>query len=204
MLMDGHLFSNNTGGGILLDVNLRRLIFITLAILTAASPLARADSKDSKTFTSADGKYQLVLNKGWQTKDFHLDAVQIGALNKHLGEYVEVIAEDLQNYTDSLFQYAEAKRDTMAMSLDNPKMTAAQQVDVNGLAGLRYEIHGQLPNTETSVAFILTVTKTKTHYIQVVVWTKESHFKDDRADMENLANGFSEVKDKSDSGDQQK
>jgi hypothetical protein len=169
------------------------LIMVTVAIL--ALPPARAGSSDGKTIRSADGVYQLVLSKDWEPADFHVDTAQIGATNKHSGEYVEIVAEDRQAYVDSLQQYAEAKRDTMALSLDNPRMTAAQRLTVNGLEAMRYDLHGQLPNSNTSVGYVLTVMKTKTHYVQVIGWTLESHFSDNQAELEGLAGGFSETAD---------
>jgi hypothetical protein len=172
-------------------MKLLALTIVTIAIL--ASEIARADSGDSKSFLSADGQYQLVLTKDWESADFHLDTVQIGAVNKHADEYVEVIAEDQQNYVDSLDQYAEAKRDTMAMSLDNPRMTAAQRLTINGFDAMRFELHGQLPNSNVSIGYVLTVIKTKTHYIQVVGWTQDSHFSDNRVQLEGLAGEFSET-----------
>jgi hypothetical protein len=170
-----------------------RLALIIATIAMLAYPPARADSSHGKNFRSADGQYQLALTDGWESADFHLDAVQIGAVNKHTGEYVEVIAEDVQDYTDSLSQYAEAKRDTMAMSLDNPRMTAGERLQVNGLEAMRFELHGQVPNTNVSVGYVLTVMKTKTHYIQVIGWTQESHFAENQADLESVAGGFSET-----------
>jgi hypothetical protein len=172
-------------------MKLLALTILTIAIL--ASEIARADSSDGKSFRSADGQYQLILAKDWESADFHLDTVQIGAINKHDGDYVEIIAEDRQDYVDSLNEYAEAKRDTMAMSLDNPRMTSAGRLTINGLDAMRFEIHGQLPNSNVSVGYVLTVIKTKTHYIEVIGWTQESHFSNNQAELEGLAGGFSET-----------
>jgi hypothetical protein len=175
------------------SMKLLALTIVTIGIL--ASEIARADSSGGKSFRSADGKYQLVLTRDWESADFHQDTVQIGATDKHTGEYVEIVADDRQDYVDSLEQYAEAKRDTMAMSLDNPRMTAAQRLTINGLDAMRFELHGQLPNSNVSIGYVLTVLKTKTHYIQVIGWTLESHFADNRAELEGLAGGFSETSD---------
>lgn len=172
---------------------MKKMVLIIVTIATLALPRARGDSNDGKIFRSADGQYQLKLPGGWESADFQLDTVQIGAVNKHNGEYVELVAEDRQDYTDSLDQYAEAKRDTMALSLDNPRMTPGERVQVNGLDAVRFELHGQLPNSNTTVGYVLTVMKTKTHYIQVIGWTMESHFAADQADLQGLAGGFSET-----------
>jgi hypothetical protein len=171
---------------------MKRVILIIAAISALVFQQARADPGDGKIFRSSDGQYQLTLTKGWESTDFHLDTVVIGAINKHAGEYVEVVAEDVQNYTDSLDQYAEAKRDTMALSMDNPRMTGGEPLEVNGVKAMRFEIHGTLPNSNVTVGYVLTVMKTKTHYIQVIGWTQETHFADNRKDLENLVAGFSE------------
>jgi hypothetical protein len=171
---------------------MRRALFI-LTIALFALPAARGDGEDSTSFHSPDGQYQLVLPKPWVSADFHVDAVQIGAINKHTGEYVEVIAENIQDYTDSLVQYADAKRDMMALSLDNPHLTPGQSLTVNGVPAILYEIHGQLPGTDVSVGYILTILKTKTHYIQIIGWTKESRFAANQPDLEQLPAKFSET-----------
>src|SRR5271168_3475073 len=92
---------------------------VWLTALSATPVLA----DDTVTLKSADGQYQFVVPAGWESADFHVSAVQIGASNKHLGEYAEVISERPEDYVDSLPQYAEGKRDVMAMSLDNPVLT---------------------------------------------------------------------------------
>jgi len=164
-------------------------------LIVASAPLARADGNDGQTLRSADGEYQLKVPRGWEAEDFHLDAVAIGAIDKHLGEYAEVVAENVDDYTSSLTLYAEAKRDVMAMSLDNPRMSPGRDVTVNGAHALRFEIHGELPNSSVSIGYVLTVLKTKTHYIQIIGWLKDSHFKEHAADLQALAEGFSESAD---------
>jgi hypothetical protein len=164
-----------------------------MALGMLAAPWVRADSGDTNTLVSADGQYQLVVPNSWQSHDFHLPNVQIGAIDKHRGQYAEVIVERQEDYTDSLEQYADAKRATMAMSLDNPRLTPGERLKIKGQDALRFEIHGQLPNSSVSIAYSLTVLKTKTHYVQVVGWTEESHFAASRAVLESLAGGFSET-----------
>jgi hypothetical protein len=172
---------------------MKRFILLAVASLLALAPRAHADSKNTTTLSSPDGQYELTLPDSWEAADFHVDKVQIGAENKSRGEYVEVIAENQRDYTDSLTRYAQAKRDTMALSLDNPRLTEPQQTKINGLPAVRCEIHGQLPNTNTAVGYLLTVIKTKTHYIQIVAWVKDSHFSDRKGDLTSLADGFSET-----------
>jgi hypothetical protein len=159
-------------------------------IALSAMPLL---ADDTATLKSADGQYQFVVPAGWESADFHVANVQIGATNKHLGEYAEVVAERLEDYVDSLTQYAEGKRDVMAMSLDNPMLTAGTALKINGRDAVQFEVHGQLPGSDIRIGYLLTVMKTKTHYIQVIGWTVDSHFPANRPDLENLANGFSEI-----------
>jgi hypothetical protein len=154
---------------------------------------AMGDADSTVTLHSGDGQYQLVLGTGWAPYDFHIDAVAMGAIQKKRGEYVEVIVENQSDYTNSLGAYARAKRDTMAMSLDNPKLTAGEYAKVNGFDAMNFEIHGQLPGTNTSVGYWLTVIKTKAHYVQVIGWTTESHFSDNVGELSGLAGGFSET-----------
>ena len=172
-----------------------RFALIFLLVGLALAPLAHCDAADVNTLRSADGQFQLIVPKGWEAKDFHLETVQIGAINKQLDEYAEVIAENRADYTNSLQEYADGKRDTMAMSLDNPRLSAGEHVKVNGVDGLRYEIHGQLPNSKVSIGYTLTIFKSGTHYIQVVAWTQESHFSQRVAELQNLPAGFSENSD---------
>jgi len=181
------------GRVILIGIPMKLLSFLIMAMAALTPQLARADSNDRKTFHSADGKYQLELSRDWESADFHINTVLIGAANKHSGEYVELVAENIQDYTDSLDQYAEAKRDTMAMSLDNPRLKPGERLEINGLHALRFEIHGTLPNSNVSVGYVLTVMKTKSHYVQIIGWTLEKHFADDLNDLQNLAAGFSET-----------
>jgi hypothetical protein len=151
-----------------------------------------ADSKNV-TLQSSDGQYQLSAPSGWAAFDFHLDNVQIGARNKDRGEFAEVIVEQVQDYTSSLSQYAAAKRDTIAMCLDNARLSAGSTLKINDQDAIRFEIHGQLPNSKIVVGYLLTVIKDKDKYVQIVAWTDDSHFADNLSEMQSLAGGFSEL-----------
>jgi len=172
---------------------MRRFFSLVIAMGMLTAPWVLADSGDTNTLRSADGQYQLVVPNSWQSNDFHLPNVQIGAIDKPRGEYAEVIVERQEDYTDSLQQYTDAKRATMAMSLDNPRLTNGESPKINGQDAVRCEIHGQLPNSGVAIAYSLTVIKTKTHYVQVIGWTEESRFAANRAELESLAGGFSET-----------
>lgn len=169
-----------------------KTLSISTLILTilAAAPNLHAD--DSITLTSPNGQYSLTAPKGWGSADFKVDDIQIGASNPHRGEYAEVVAVRQEDYAGSLKQFAEAKRDTMAMSLDNPRIFPGQRLKLNKQDAYRFEIRGQLPNTNVSIAYVLTVLATKTHYIQIVGWTEESHLAENQAELYSLSEGFSE------------
>ena len=170
-----------------LSIAVAILLFLTL------TPNLYAD--DSVTLTSPNGQYNLTTPKGWGSADFKVDNVQIGASNPHRGEYAEVVADRQEDYAGSLKEFAEAKRDTMAMSLDNPRLFPSQRLKINKQDAYRFEIHGQLPGSNVSVAYCLTILATKTHYIQIIGWTEESHFAENRPELSSLADGFSEKSD---------
>lgn len=161
--------------------------------LTALAIPLLAD--DTVTLHSANGQYQLVAPKGWGAADFHVESVQIGASDPHRGEYAEVVADRKEDYAGSLGQFAEAKRDTMAMSLDNPRLSAVRQIKINGQDAFCFELHGQLPGSSVTIGYCVTVLATKTHYIQIIGWTKDSHFADNHDELCSLAQGFSEKAD---------
>ncbi len=185
----------------MLDALMRRTIGkhhlgVIIAAMGAILSLATAvRGDDSTTLSSADGRYHLIIPKGWSAADFHVDNVQIGASYPRHGEYAEVVADPQEDYVGSLKQFAEAKRDTMAMSLDNPRLSAGQQLKVNGQDAFRFELHGTLPGTSVSVGYCLTILATRTHYIQVIGWTEDSHFAENRDELNLLAQGFSEKAD---------
>jgi len=172
-----------------------KIVSITTLILTLLSVTSSLRADDSATLTSPNGQYRLSVPKTWGPADFKVDNVQIGASNPHRGEYAEVIADRQEDYVGSLRQFAEAKRDTMALSLDNPRLSPAQQLKVNGQDAFRFELHGQLPGSSVSIGYCLTVLATKTHYVQVIGWSEDSHFDGNRAELNSLAQGFSETTD---------
>jgi hypothetical protein len=172
--------------------NSRFVATIVVCVAAAASPLLAGDIV---TLQSANGQYQLVVPKGWGPADFHVNDVQIGASYPHRGEYAEVVADRQEDYVGSLAQFAQAKRDTMAMSLDNPRLSPIQQIKMHGQDAFCFELHGQLPGSSLSVGYCVTVLATRTHYIQIIGWTKDSHFSENRDDLCSLADGFSEKAD---------
>lgn len=174
-------------------MNCTRLAVILLFISSMPHPLLADSKSDRVTLQSADNQYRISLPAGWSAFDFHLDNVQIGARNKDRAEFAEVIVEPTQDYTSSLPDYAAAKRDTIAMCLDNARLSAGIALKIHDRDAIRFEIHGQLPKTKVAVAYLLTVISDKDKYVQIVAWTEESRFTDNLSEIQSLADGFSET-----------
>ncbi len=115
-----------------------------LFCITAPATVLLAD--DTVTLHSADGQYQLVVPTGWGPADFHVQNIQISASDPHLRRICRGRRRPQDDYAGSLPQFAEAKRDTMAMSLDNPRLSSIQPIKMHGQDAFRFEIHGQLPD----------------------------------------------------------
>lgn len=171
---------------------MRSILFVVAAAMILSGCSAGAQPPAGQNPFTADSRYDLKLPTGWEHHDFGLPTVAIGGINKNRGEYVELIAEDPAQYTDSLVEYAEAKRNTMALSLDNPRMLPGHRVTFAGYPGVQYVIHGTLPDTQVEVGYVLTVLKTKDRLIQIITWAPEKYFEADFADLRQLPAGFSE------------
>jgi hypothetical protein len=172
------------------------LMLLIFASANSAPLRAWADDKPTgPVVKSADGKLQLNLPAHWESHDFHLDAVKIGAAREKAGEYVEIIADPRDQYVDNLAQYADGKVETMVILLEGVKVTSDGPMDIHGRNSIRFEIEGRLPDSGVKIGYVLTIIETKDFYIQVIAWSAGNTFADHRGELQDLAGDFSLVGD---------
>jgi hypothetical protein len=168
------------------------IIVVALSACVSSPPQAE-DKSSGLTLNSADGKMRLTLPAHWDSHDFHLDAVRIGAAREGEGEYVQIISDSRDQYVNDLKQYTDGKMETMVVMLQGAKLTADGGMDIHGRRAIRYEIEGKLPDSGLKIGYVLTVIETKDDYIQVVSWCPGTKFAEHRGELQGLADGFEPV-----------
>jgi len=146
-----------------------------------------------QTLKSKDGEIQLTLPDGWKEKSTENASITIDAENVAKHEYVMVLSEASADFADPFEKYAKDRAVAMGDKLDDSTVSDVKPVKANGKDALQYEIHGITKSPRVKVAYLLTVVKGDSHFIQVVGWATESKFAAGLKDFAALPDGISEV-----------
>ncbi|MBL6458830.1 hypothetical protein JMJ55_26210 [Belnapia sp. T6] len=142
--------------------------------------------------TGRDGQLRLLLPAGWQAAPPPpvLAAAQIYAVNRELDAAAAISADNRRDVAD-LTAYAEAFRRRLAAGLETTQVTELQEAVVAGRPALRFEVAGT--GNGARLRFLFTVMAGSTQVVRINAWTTESRFAALRPQLEQLAEGLSEV-----------
>jgi hypothetical protein len=163
------------------------------AFVLAGASIAFANESSDRVIVSRDGVTQFVLPDGWAQTDHVADA-QLEASNVARHEYLEVVSEDARDVRSTLKEYADHRMHVMARKMEKPMASRISKIWMNNMYVVRFELHGVVGKDKFQAAFLVTVMKIGTKYVQVLAWTGESQFNERRSDLEHLAENVSEAK----------
>ncbi len=173
------------------------LIFVVLAALgCSALDKARreiAEAGKPKTLTSSNGKYQISIPGDWsETSKLNEQAtIQAAKLADEL--YVVVITEDKTDFADdmTLEKYTGIIIEQMKGRVTDAEASEPVSLTVNGNNATRFELKGTISSLKA--VYVCTIVETKGSFNQVLGWTLNSRFKENKPKLVSVEESFSEV-----------
>ena len=142
-----------------------------------------------------DGRLQLALPPGWQQASLPDTAAtaQIYALNRQVDAMILVGSVDLSDVED--FQrYAINQYELLGRTLDNSEKSNVMHTTINGLQAVRAEYSGSVRSNGLRVKFMWAAIRGPSQVIRIAAWTRASTFEQQRALLDSLMAGVSEVR----------
>lgn len=177
-------------------LNARKRIVHTAVLILSILMIAgcgNLGSSGPKAVTSADGRIQVVVPKGWKSqRTLHNNAdIQVADLLKE--GYLIVLSDskmDLDNMTFK--EHSKLTRETILENLKNGRVSSGPaELEINGRPAVQYEIRGSVD--EIKVIYFHTTVDGKEAFHQILAWTLPSKFKQNQGVLKTVINSFKEI-----------
>ena len=142
---------------------------------------------------SASGDSKMQAASGWaEMTDLNAEAdIQLG--NKLRDEYLIVISEPKEDFTDDfeLSEYAERVTSNMLGELRGGTKTDAEELKIGSRDALQLEMHGTIQSVK--VTYLLTIISGKKQFHQIIGWTTKSRYDRVRPKIAKATESFRET-----------
>jgi hypothetical protein len=160
-------------------------------VLIAASPIVRPDAD---TFTSRDGKVQLVVPAGWSQASVknHDSALRIEDKSRRITLTVDVLAKDAPNQPLELRDQAAAMLENALAALSSRHIEQGpSKTSIHGRSALQYQLTGIF--NECKVTCLFTVVETERAFYQILVFTPTPQFSRNEDTLDQVISSFVEL-----------
>jgi hypothetical protein len=156
----------------------------------------QAPSEESgKTIVSSDGVSSVSVVGGWQQATGLHKKAQLQLKNPIRDLYFVVFSEKKENYADvSLEEHAKITREHLLETLQSPTMSAPVKLTINGNPAIQHEIRGFAGNVK--IVYLHTDVEGPYYYHEIVAWTLDKSFHQNKYGLQNLINSFKELEPK--------
>ncbi|GIP35092.1 hypothetical protein J2TS4_43020 [Paenibacillus sp. J2TS4] len=155
--------------------------------IVQAKPASKAQAPDSTdaqvTLTSSDETMELTLTGQWE--QMNVEEVDIQATDLTSSSVLFVLGHDFSK-DSSLQQYYQFIVDNRLNDIENPTISEPQQLTVNGLPALQFEVSGKMTTNGMKMAFLITLIDSPKQYVRIMFGTVQSN-------MDQLRDGFAEA-----------
>jgi hypothetical protein len=162
-----------------------------------AAPAKTAPQKastQSATFTSSDGKTQLVVPHNW-AKAENPNSTATLEVKDPSGEIDISVQSELKEKFQGLFslqQFAEMSRDVSAGLFQQPQISEAKQLTINGYSALQSEVRGEFGGF--NLIQVHTTVETPEYYHHILAVLPSNKFEKEQAIVQQAIASFKEAK----------
>ncbi len=153
---------------------------------------SNASVSSGKVLTSKDGAIQITVPNGWVvTTDLNdKAALQTAEPDKML--YLIVLTYNKSDHPSmTLESLVDITLKEIKEQVANPRAVGPTSLKIDGLPAIQHEVYG---NFEVyGVVFKNTVVETPKHFQQIVVWTTQAAYAEDKETLENIITSFKQV-----------
>jgi len=142
---------------------------------------------------SDDGISKIVPVGSWQkAKGLHKKA-QLQASNPLRDLYLIAFSEKREKYAGmTLQEHSQSTRTQLIKTLKFPVISGPFQIQIDGQPALQYEIHGMASNN-MKIAYYHTDVNSPLYFHEIIAWTTDSRFKENKTQLQNVIKTFKEV-----------
>lgn len=152
-------------------------------------------SQTPQVFTSTDNICQVTVPGNWKNlPELHEDAI-IKAGNLFGEQYLIIIRENKEDFGKNftLDNITEISRDNFKSAATDTFLSEPISVKINGYPAKQFETSGEVENLK--VKYIYSIVETPNNYYQIIAWTLNSKYDQNKSIFLDVMNSFKETGD---------
>lgn len=149
-----------------------------------------------RVLSSYENKYKIMLPDGWrENRNLNSDA-SLQLSDEQHKNYIVVIAESKQDIIKklNLNQYTSAVQFNMYRNIDNVKIINSNNIKINDCNGIEFQATGEI--NKVKIRYIYMIIETKDNFQQIIGWTLDSDYINNRGKLLNIMRSFKEDENK--------
>jgi hypothetical protein len=154
----------------------------------AAQDTTEAADDKTQTLSSADEAIALTVPGNWRTLKLNNDA-DIQAGNSSSEQFGLVISDEISTFED-FAAFDEVAVGAVRDNLNDKSTGAGRVFKVNGLNARQYTLSGRVSGID--ISYLYTTIEGKKGFYQILLWTRNSRFKDAQRSFETITESFQE------------
>lgn len=153
---------------------------------------SNASVSSGKVLTSKDGAIQITVPKNWiVTTDLNDKAVLQAADPDKLLYLILLTYNKSDHVSLTLEKLVAITVEEIKAQVANPRVVGPTSLKIDGLPAIQHEVYG---NFEAhGVVFRNTVVETPNHFQQIVIWTTQASYVEDKETLQNIITSFKQV-----------
>jgi hypothetical protein len=147
-----------------------------------------ATSDKTQTLSSTDDAVTLTVPESWRTLKLNNDAI-IQAGNSSSEQFGLVISDELSAF-DNFAAFDKTAVGSVRDNLGDKSTGSGRVFKIKGLNARQYTLSGRVSGLD--ISYLYTTIEGKKGYYQILLWTRNSRFKDAQRSFETIAESFVE------------
>ncbi|MBI1742501.1 hypothetical protein HYR54_05470 [Candidatus Acetothermia bacterium] len=176
------------------------LLLLTFGIMAGIKSMGgnavqpNGPSERSNVLVSSDRQSQITLPRGWTAAHDLNDEAELQAADKFNQLFIVVLTDSKKDVPGmALEKHSDITRNHLLKQLTDAQVTGPTSVIVNGKSAVQYEIRGwrrNIDGTDVAITCLHTTVETANNYYQIIAWSSQSHFEQQRSTLVAVINSF--------------
>jgi predicted Zn-dependent protease len=164
------------------------LVFAFTLSSCSNSNLTEATNGKTKVMKSTDGKIEVTVPNSWKVENLNNDVAILEVANLSKEQYLLIISEASEDFAEDTkpSDYIQLVLQNIQNVSTNPVASEIKDLKINGLDASQCDISAEVEKMK--IKYLLTVIKSEDQFIQVLAWSLNSKYDENKATLESVAN----------------
>jgi hypothetical protein len=169
------------------------LVFaLVLSSCSNSNPTDAANGK-TKVMKSTDGKIEVTVPNSWKVENLNNYVAVLEVANLSKEQYLLIISESIEDFAEDTkpSDYIQLVLQNIQNVSTNPVASELKDLKINGYDASQCDVSAEIEKMK--IKYLLTVIKSEDQFIQVLAWSLQSKYDENKATLESVSNSVKVV-----------